>query len=146
MLPPLLPCFSLDYLGWQLLDQPFLFYVFFSFHPSLPRFPHDVYNSCAGSCASSPLFHPPRSYPRSRSRSHLRYCSRFPYLFLATMSFTRLVFFLSVPFCLLSLLFFSPTVFLVLVWFINTVVYCSLVGFRLSCDHGWIRSGSTNAR
>ena len=27
-LPPLLPCCSLDYLGWQLLDQPFLFYMF----------------------------------------------------------------------------------------------------------------------
>ena len=28
MLPPLLPCCSLDYLGWQLLNQPFLFYLF----------------------------------------------------------------------------------------------------------------------
>ena len=44
MLFPLLPCYSLDYLGWQLLDQPFLFHIFPSFHPSLPRFPHGVYN------------------------------------------------------------------------------------------------------
>ena len=43
MLLPLLPCYSLDYLGWQLLDQPFLFYIFSSFHPSLPCFPHGVY-------------------------------------------------------------------------------------------------------
>ena len=63
---------SLDYLGWQLLDQPFIFYVFSSFHSSLPRFPHDVYNSYAVSCASSPLFRPPRSYPRSRSRPRPR--------------------------------------------------------------------------
>ena len=62
------------------LDQPFPFLLFFSFHPSLPRFPHGVYNnSCAVSCASSPLLRPPRSYPRScprsypRPRSHLRY-------------------------------------------------------------------------
>ena len=27
MLPPLLPCYSLDYLGWQLLEQPFFFYI-----------------------------------------------------------------------------------------------------------------------
>ena len=26
--PPLLACYSLHYLGWQLLDQPFLFYIF----------------------------------------------------------------------------------------------------------------------
>ena len=74
-----------DYLGWQLLDQPFLFYFFSSFHPSVPRFPHGVYNSCAVSCASSPLFRPLPSYPLSRScsrshpcpRSHLRYYSHF---------------------------------------------------------------------
>ena len=28
MLPPLVPCCSLDYLGWQLLNQPFLFFIF----------------------------------------------------------------------------------------------------------------------
>ena len=28
MLPALLPYYSLDYLRWQLLDQPFLFYIF----------------------------------------------------------------------------------------------------------------------
>ena len=82
MLPPLLPCYSLDYLGRQLLNQPFIFYIFFAFHPSLPRFPHGVYNYFAVSCAFSPLFHPPRSYPPScsrypRPRSHLRYCPRF---------------------------------------------------------------------
>ena len=65
--PPLHPCYSLDYPGWQLLDQPFLFYICSSFHPSLPRFPHGVYNYFAVSCAFSPLFRPPRSCPRSRS-------------------------------------------------------------------------------
>ena len=82
MLPTLLPCYAVEYLCWQLLDQPFFFYIFSSFRPSLPRFPHGVYKSCAVSCASSPLFRPPRSYPRScsrypRPRSHLRYCPRF---------------------------------------------------------------------
>ena len=83
MLPPLLPCCSLDYLDRQLLNQLFFVCVFFSFRPSLPRFPHGVYNSCAVSCASSPLLRPLQSRPRSRSRSHpcprshLRYCSRF---------------------------------------------------------------------
>ena len=79
VLPPLLPCCSLDYLGWQLLKQPLLFYIFFiSFHPCLPHFPHGVYNYFAVSCAFSPLFRPPRSYLRSRRpRSHLRYCPRF---------------------------------------------------------------------
>ena len=81
--PPLVPCCSLDYQGWQLLNQPFLVYVFSSFDRSLPRFRHDVYNSCAVSCASSPLFRPPRSHLRSRPRSYprprsyLNYCSRF---------------------------------------------------------------------
>ena len=66
MLPLLLPFYSLDYLGcWQLLDQPFIFYIFPSFHRSLPRFPYGVYNYFAVSCACSPLFRPPRSYPRS---------------------------------------------------------------------------------
>ena len=80
MLPTLLPCYSLDYLGWQLLDQPFFFYIFSSFHPSLPRFPHGVNNYFAVTCASSALFRPPPSYPRSRypcPRSHLRYCPHF---------------------------------------------------------------------
>ena len=40
--------------------------------------------------------------------------------------------FLSVLFCLLSLLIFDSRF--------------DLVWFRLSCDHGWIRSGSVNAR
>ena len=81
--PPLLPCYSLEYLVCQLLDQPFIFYMFPSFHSSLPRFPHGVYRSCAVSCASSPLFRPPRSYPRVRfryhpcPRSHLHHYSRF---------------------------------------------------------------------
>ena len=75
MLPPLLPCFFLDYPGWQLLTQPFLFYIFFAFHPCFPRFSHGVYNYFAVSCAFSPPFRPPQSYSRSRSR--LRYSSRF---------------------------------------------------------------------
>ena len=82
MLLPLLPCCSLDYLGWQLLNEPFLFYIFFSFHPCLPRFPHGVYNCFAVYCAFSPPFRPPRSYSRSPSRyrrplTHLRYCPCF---------------------------------------------------------------------
>ena len=43
VLPPLLLCCSLDYPGWQLLDQHFFFYNFSSFHPSLPRFPHGTW-------------------------------------------------------------------------------------------------------
>ena len=39
VIPPLLPCFSLHYLGWQLLDQPFLFNVFLIFPPKSPPFP-----------------------------------------------------------------------------------------------------------
>ena len=73
MLPSLLPCCSLYYLGWQLLNQPFLFYIFFYFHLYLPRFPHGVYSYFAVPCAFSPLFRPPRSYSRSRRfspRSH----------------------------------------------------------------------------
>ena len=48
--------------------------------------------------------------------------------FIATMSFAG--YFLSVLFCLLSMLI-SDSRF-------------DLVWFRLSCDHGWIRSGSVN--
>ena len=50
--------------------------------------------------------------------------------FIATMSFAG--HFLSVLFCLLSMLI-SDSRF-------------DLVWFRLSCDHGWIRSGSVNVR
>ena len=57
VLPPLLPCCP----GWQLLDQPFLFYIFFAFHPCLPRFPHGVYNYFAVSCAFLPPFRSPQS-------------------------------------------------------------------------------------
>ena len=81
VLPPLLPCCSLKYPGWQLLNQPFLFCIFFAFHPScLPRFPHGVHNYFAVSCAFSPPFRPPQSYSRSRyrrPRSHPRYNPRF---------------------------------------------------------------------
>ena len=38
VLPPLLPCCSLDYLGWQLLNQPF-FSTFFLFPPVCLPFP-----------------------------------------------------------------------------------------------------------
>ena len=79
MLPPLLPCCSLGYPGWQLLNQPFLFYIFFAFRPCLPRFPRGVYSYFAVSCAFSPPFRPPQSYSRSRyrrPRSHLRYSPR----------------------------------------------------------------------
>ena len=61
------------------------------------------------------------------------YCLRvFVYVsyFIATMSFAG--YFLSVLFCLLSMLI-SDSRF-------------DLVWFRLSCDHGWIRSGSVNVR
>ena len=61
------------------------------------------------------------------------YClSVFVYVlyFIATMSFAG--YFLSVLFCLLSMLI-SDSRF-------------DLVWFRLSCDHGWIRSGSVNVR
>ena len=80
MISPLLPCCFLDYLGWQLLNQPFLFYIFFASHPCLPRFPHGVYNYFAVSCAFLPPFRPPQSYSRSRyrrPRSHLRGSPRF---------------------------------------------------------------------
>ena len=50
--------------------------------------------------------------------------------FIATMSFAG--YFLSVLFCMLSMLI-SDSLF-------------DLVWFRLSCDHGWIRSGSVNVR
>ena len=46
------------------------FLRFFSFHLSLPRFPHGAYNSCAVSCASSPSPRPSRSFSRSRPHSH----------------------------------------------------------------------------
>ena len=52
------------------------------------------------------------------------------FYFIATMSFAG--YFLSVLFCLLSMLI-SDSRF-------------DLVWFRLSCDHGWIRSGSVNVR
>ena len=42
-LPSLLPRYSVDYLGRQLLNQPLVCTLFF-FRPSLPRFPHRVYN------------------------------------------------------------------------------------------------------
>ena len=52
------------------------------------------------------------------------------FYFIATMSVAG--YFLSVLFCLLSML-------------ISDSRY-DLVWFRLSCDHGWIRSGSVNVR
>ena len=52
------------------------------------------------------------------------------FYFIATMSVAG--YFLSVLFCLLSMLI-SDSRF-------------DLVWFRLSCDHGWIRSGSVNVR
>ena len=52
------------------------------------------------------------------------------FYFIATMSFAG--YFLSVLFCLLSM-FISDSRF-------------DLVWFSLSCDHGWIRSGSVNVR
>ena len=52
------------------------------------------------------------------------------FYFIATMSVAG--YFLSVLFCLLSMLISDS-------WF-------DLVWFRLSCDHGWIRSGSVNVR
>ena len=52
------------------------------------------------------------------------------FYFIATMSFVAT--FLSVLLCLLSLL--------------TSDFRFDLVWFRLSCDHGWIRSGSVNVR
>ena len=49
MLPSLLPSYSLDYLGRQLLNQTFI-YVSLSFRPNLPRFTQRVYNSSGVSC------------------------------------------------------------------------------------------------
>ena len=71
--------------GLAAIGPTLYFQRFFSFHPSLPRFQHGVYNLCAFSCNSSPLFHPPQSRLRSRFRSHshprsrfhVSYCSRF---------------------------------------------------------------------
>ena len=66
MLPSLLPCYSLYYLGRQLLNESFLVYMLFPFHSSLPRFPHRVYNSCPIFYASPPspiLFPFPPSSP-----------------------------------------------------------------------------------
>ena len=76
MLPPLLPCSSPGYPSWQLLNQPFLFYIFSAFQPCLPRFPHGVYSYFEVSCAFLSPFHPPHFYSRSRClrpRPHLRY-------------------------------------------------------------------------
>ena len=46
-------------LSWSAAFEPTLSCqrFFFSFHPSLLRFPHRGYKSCAVSCASSPLPH-----------------------------------------------------------------------------------------
>ena len=80
VLPPLFPCCSLGYPGWQLLNQPFIFYISFPFHPCLPCFPHGVYSYFAVSCAFSPPFRPSQSYSRPRyrrRRSHLHYSPRF---------------------------------------------------------------------
>ena len=76
------PCYSLKYLGRQLLNQHLLIYWFFSLHPSPPRFPHRVYNSCVVAFTSPLLLRPPLSRPRffarPRFRFRLRYYSRFP--------------------------------------------------------------------
>ena len=66
MLPPLLPCCSPGYPSWQLLNQPFLFYIFSAFYPCLPRFPHGVYSYFEVSCTFLSPFRPPQSYSRSR--------------------------------------------------------------------------------
>ena len=77
-----LPSFHfLGYLGHELLNQPCLVHVFFSFHLSIPRFPHCVFNSSGVSCAFWSVPHPPRfrssflfPFPSTRhwSRFHLR--------------------------------------------------------------------------
>ena len=82
MLPFLPLCYSLKYLGRQLLNQHLLIYWIFSLHPSPPRFPHRVYKSCAAAFTSPLLLRPPLSRPRffarPRFRFRLCYYSRFP--------------------------------------------------------------------
>ena len=75
----------------------------------------------------------PRKRPRISSLLVCFYCLCvfvYVFYFIATMSFAG--YFLSVLFCLLSMLI-SDSRF-------------DLVWFRLSCDHGWIRNGSVNVR
>ena len=58
MLPPLLPRCSLDYLGWQLLNQRFLFYIFFLFAPVSPPFPARRLQLFCGLCVCVCVFSP----------------------------------------------------------------------------------------
>ena len=58
-LTSLLPFCFLDLLGRHVLNQHALASALFSFHPSIPRFPHHVCDSSGVSSASSPLFRPP---------------------------------------------------------------------------------------
>ena len=59
LIPSLLSLYFLDYLGCLLLNQHFLVYVIFSVRPSIPRFPHRVYNSFGVCSASLQLLRPP---------------------------------------------------------------------------------------
>ena len=71
-----------------------------------------------------------RFYAVGSSLFLLSVCFVYVLYFIATMSFAG--YFLPVLFCMLSMLI-SDSRF-------------DLVWFRLSCDHGWIRSGSVNVR
>ena len=83
VLPSLLPCHSIDYLGRQLLNEPFLVYVFSLFQPKSASFPTSRLQLLCGflrfltSSPPSPLSSsfPSRSPPHLSS--HLNYCSRF---------------------------------------------------------------------
>ena len=83
-------------------------------------------------CTVPPLIGLPslRFYAVGSSLFLLSVCFVYVSYFIATMSFAG--YFLYVLFCLLSMLI-SDSRF-------------DLVWFRLSCDHGWIRSGSVNVR
>ena len=78
VLPSLLPCYSLDFLGWRPLNQCFLLYFIF-LSSSLTRFPHHLHSFSGLCCARSPLLHQhhpvpapaPVPVPILRSFAHL---------------------------------------------------------------------------
>ena len=82
VLSSLLPCYSLDYLGWQLLNQPFFVYVFLLTPKSSPFVTSrlQLLSGFLRFFASPPPSPIPSSIPSStpsRHCSRLRYYSRF---------------------------------------------------------------------